>query len=58
MRLFFLLFVAAANITGQTAPLAARGTVVTDTLWSQSLGIRKSVVIYLPPSYASQSDRR
>lgn len=58
MRFFFLSLVAAANITGQTAPLGVRGTVVTDTLWSQSLGTRKSVVIYLPPSYASQSDRR
>lgn len=58
MRLFFLLLVVAANITGQTTPLGARGTVVTDTLWSQSLGTRKAAVIYLPPSYALQSDHR
>jgi len=58
MRLFFLLLVVATNLTGQTTPQSVRGMVVTDTLWSQSLGTRKSVVIYLPPSYASQSDRR
>ena len=30
----------------------------TDTLWSQSLGIRKALTVYLPPSYASSPARR
>jgi S-formylglutathione hydrolase FrmB len=34
------------------------GVVVADTLWSQSLGIRKRVMVWLPPSYASQPQRR
>jgi S-formylglutathione hydrolase FrmB len=34
------------------------GTVVTDTLWSQALGARKAVVVYLPPSYAASRGRR
>jgi S-formylglutathione hydrolase FrmB len=29
----------------------SRGRVVTDTLWSQALGTKKAVVVYLPPSY-------
>lgn len=29
-----------------------RGTVHTDTIWSQALGIRKQLVVYLPPSYS------
>src|SRR6185503_2922027 len=33
-------------------------TVIADTLWSQSLGIRKRVMLWLPPSYASQPQRR
>ncbi len=40
------------------ATAAARGTLVTDTLWSQALGARKSLVVYLPPSYASNPSRR
>lgn len=35
-----------------------RGTVVADTLWSQSLGARKQVLIYLPPSYERDGIRR
>jgi enterochelin esterase-like enzyme len=35
-----------------------RGTVVTDTLWSQALGARKSLVMYLPPSYGTDASRR
>jgi len=28
-----------------------RGTLRTDTIWSQALGIRKQLIVYLPPSY-------
>ena len=31
----------------------ARGTVHTDTIFAQSLGTRKQLVVYLPPSYAT-----
>ncbi|MBM4193134.1 MAG: esterase family protein [Gemmatimonadetes bacterium] len=34
------------------------GSVRTDTLWSQALGARKSLVVYLPPSYTTESGRR
>ncbi len=34
------------------------GSVVTDTLWSQSLGAKKAVVVYLPPSYRKTPARR
>lgn len=37
---------------------SAHGSVVTDTLWSQSLGAKKAVVVYLPPSYKSSPARR
>lgn len=37
---------------------ARRGTVVTDTLWSQALGASKSLVVYLPPSYATSPAKR
>lgn len=40
------------------APARAQGTVRTDVVWSQSLGIRKSLRIYLPPSYATNSAKR
>ncbi|MDQ3698557.1 MAG: esterase family protein, partial [Gemmatimonadota bacterium] len=36
----------------------ARGTVRANTLWSQSLGTRKQYVVYLPPSYATDTARR
>lgn len=35
-----------------------RGVVHTDTLWAQSLGIRKALTVYLPPSYATARNRR
>lgn len=35
-----------------------QGTVRTDTLWSQSLGITKQYQVYLPPSYAQDPGRR
>ncbi len=37
---------------------ALSGVVTADTLWSQSLGIRKRARVWLPPSYASQPQRR
>jgi len=39
-------------------PNTSRGAVRTDTLWAQSLGLRKALTVYLPPSYASSSTRR
>ena len=39
-------------------PAGARGTVRTDTLWAQSLGLRKALTVYLPPSYDSSPTRR
>jgi putative tributyrin esterase len=50
---------ASAQGTGQPATRDLRpGTVITDTLWSQALGARKSLVVYLPPSYAVNPSRR
>lgn len=43
---------------GSGAPRAPAGTVRTDTLWSQSLGTRKALTVYLPPSYAQSPSRR
>ncbi len=41
------------------APLVAnRGAVHSDTFWAQSLGIRKVLTVYLPPSYATSRARR
>lgn len=36
----------------------AGGRVVADSLWSQSLGVRKELVVYLPPSYEREPSRR
>lgn len=44
--------------TAATAQTAPRGTVHTDTVWSQSLGIHKALTVYLPPSYAASPTRR
>lgn len=44
------------HVAAQRAPAA--GTVVTDSFWSQALGIRKHVLVWLPPSYATAPDRR
>jgi S-formylglutathione hydrolase FrmB len=57
MRTFVLLLCVASSLAGQ-APPGAHGTVITDTLWSQSLGTRKAVVVYLPPSYGARPERR
>lgn len=35
----------------------AAGTVRTDTLWAQSLGVKKSLTVYLPPSYGRGTQR-
>jgi S-formylglutathione hydrolase FrmB len=40
------------------APDSTRGTVDTVTFWSQSLGIRKRLLVWLPPSYARDTTRR
>jgi S-formylglutathione hydrolase FrmB len=40
------------------ASAAGTGTVVADTLWSQALGTRKQVIVYLPPSYGRSPERR
>ncbi|HEX4933222.1 MAG TPA: alpha/beta hydrolase-fold protein, partial [Gemmatimonadaceae bacterium] len=37
---------------------AARGTLDTLAFWSQSLGTRKRALVWLPPSYAAQPQRR
>src|SRR5438034_11407343 len=41
-------------------PVRARtgGTLRVDTLWSQSLGARKRLIVYLPPSYQADASRR
>ena len=44
--------------TAQAAPQPNKGTVITDTVWSQALGASKSLVVYLPPSYRSDRTRR
>ncbi|MEP6833899.1 MAG: alpha/beta hydrolase family protein [Gemmatimonas sp.] len=47
-----------AQTAGANATPAAKGTVRTDTFWSQSLGVQKEVRIYLPPSYTTNATRR
>lgn len=44
--------------TLQTDSAPSRGALRADTVWSQSLGTRKRLVVYLPPSYADDSTRR
>lgn len=55
--------VAPASVTPAPAPPAPApqppsGTVRTDTLWAQSLGTRKELVVYLPPSYGREPSKR
>jgi S-formylglutathione hydrolase FrmB len=50
-----LILFAARPLVAQVTP---QGRVVTDTLWSQALGARKGIVVYLPPSYATNPSRR
>ena len=40
------------------APDTARGSVHTDTIWSQALGVGKRLLVYLPPSYDATPSRR
>lgn len=51
-----------ARIAAQARPdarvAAGAGTVHTDTLWAQALGVNKALTIYLPPSYAREPSRR
>lgn len=44
--------------SGQQSATTVSGSVVSDTFWSQALGIRKRVMLWLPPSYGSQPSRR
>lgn len=46
-----------STIEGLAVPARA-GRVVADSLWSQSLGGKKELVVYLPPSYDDQRTRR
>lgn len=58
----FVSGIAASLITWCAVPTMAsaqpRGTVRTDTLWAQALGIKKALTVYLPPSYASNASGR
>lgn len=56
--LALLLQGAAASAAAAPAVAPAHGTVVADTFWSQALGIRKQVIVYLPPSYTHAPRRR
>lgn len=50
--------VLSAHATTAQAQAVAHGTVRTDTLWAQSLGINKALTVYLPPSYATNRSQR
>ncbi len=41
----------AQDVAATANPTVLRGILRTDTIWSQALGIRKQLVVYLPPSY-------
>src|ERR1035437_2052523 len=56
--LLLALSVAAGSRPASAATDSIRGSVVTDTLWSQALGAKKAVVVYLPPSYGQERTRR
>lgn len=57
-----LLCVATATLPSHAqSPVAGplrRGTIRTDSVWSQALGVRKQLVVYLPPSYTDGSPPR
>ncbi len=42
----------------ERAPIARRVAIHTDTLWTPSLGVRKALTVYLPPSYSTSPTRR
>lgn len=46
-----------ASASHAVVPQPPAGTLRTDTLWSQSLGVRKALTVYLPPSYQSGTAR-
>src|SRR5688572_15056327 len=48
----------ARSISSSNQQSARSGVVSADTLWSQSLGIRKRAMVWLPPSYGSQPQKR
>ena len=57
----WLLAVGSASVSSAQSGVATgtpMGTVRTDTLWSQSLGAYKALVVYLPPSYSAASRNR
>ena len=49
---------AQAKLQPGASRAADRPAVHSDTLWAQSLGIRKVLTVYLPPSYATARARR
>ncbi|MBC7896467.1 MAG: prolyl oligopeptidase family serine peptidase [Cytophagaceae bacterium] len=62
-RSIMLAALAVLAMLGLAGPVAAQkagrhGTVRTDTLWSQALGVRKQVVVWLPPSYTQEASLR
>lgn len=49
LQAMLMVLVVGASLRAQ--PPTRRGTVHTDTFWSQALGVTKKLVVYLPPSY-------
>ncbi|MCU0616283.1 MAG: esterase family protein [Gemmatimonadaceae bacterium] len=49
---------ATSTAASPSAALPPSGVVRTDTVWSQSLGTTKRLVLYLPPSYARDTSAR
>ncbi len=56
--MFIALLLALNVLAPGTATDSIHGSVITDTLWSQALGAKKAVVVYLPASYAKSPARR
>lgn len=50
--------VSAESSRGQSSTMQVTGRVVTDTLFSLSLGVKKALTVYLPPSYDAQPQKR
>lgn len=51
----FMLSLLCCATTAVAQPAVRQGTVRTDAFWSQSLGVVKKLVVYLPPSYPDTS---
>ena len=49
---------AAVNATASSRHPLSPGRVTTQTFWAQSLGVRKRIVVWLPPSYEQSPERR